>query len=63
MVGRHAWELEREYAELINVLDNEVTDGELIGIHKHINTSVNGGFTRIIDEFLLEYDEKSLQKN
>jgi len=63
MVNRKAWELERKYAELINVLDSEVSNGELIGIHKHINKSVNGSFTKIIDEFLNEYDEKSSQTN
>ena len=63
MVNRHAWELERKYAELINILDSEVTNGELIGIHKHINQSVNGSFSKIINDFLCEYDEKSQATN
>lgn len=60
MVNRNAFELERKYAELINILDTEITNGEIIGIHKHINKSVNGNFTKTIDQFLIEYDKKNI---
>ncbi len=63
MVNDNALELEKLYAELLNILDSEVTEGELIGIHKHINKSVNGSFTTIIKQFLWEYDKKVLQEN
>lgn len=63
MVNDHALELQKQYAELLSILDSELTEGELIGIHKYINKSVNGSFTRIINNFLWEYDKKNLQEN
>lgn len=62
MVNDNALELEKEYAELINILDAELSEGEIIGLKKYINGSVNGSFTRIIKNFLWEYD-KSIQEN
>lgn len=53
---KYADRLNREYADIIDHIHQNIADGDIIGLEKHIRDKVNGSFTNIIGDFLNEYE-------
>lgn len=48
-------ELEKEYATLLDYIEQEAKHGDIIELEKYVSHKVNGSFTRTIKDFLWEY--------
>jgi len=56
MILRYADNLNREYAEIIDHLHQNVADGDIIALEQYVKDKVNGSFTKIIKDFVNEYE-------
>jgi len=53
---KYADELNREYADLIDYIHQNIADGDVIALEKYVKNKVNGSFADIIKKFLDDYE-------
>ena len=52
----YADELNKEYAEILDYLHQNVKNGDIIALEQYVKDKVNGSFTDIIKDFVYEYE-------
>jgi len=57
MIINYADELNKEYADILDYLHQNIAEGDIIALEKYIKTKVNGSFTKIIEDFVREYED------
>jgi hypothetical protein len=56
LLVRYSNELEREYADILDHVQQTAGHGDIIGLEKYVRGKVNGSFTKIIKNFLVDYE-------
>ena len=52
----YADELNSVYGEMLDYLHQNVQDGDIIALEQYVKDKVNGSFTKIIKDFIYEYE-------
>lgn len=50
-------DLEKEYAQLLDYIDQEAINGDILELEKYVSQHVNGTFTRTLRNFVIDYDK------
>lgn len=56
MIIHYTDELNSEYGEILDYLHQNVQDGDIIALEQYVKDKVNGSFTKIIKDFVHEYE-------
>ena len=54
---RFVVELEKEYATLLDYVEQEAKYGDIIELEKYVSRKINGSFTSTIRDFIRSYDK------
>jgi len=55
--------LYREYGEILDHLQQNVADGDIIALEQYVKDKVNGSFTKLIKDFINEYESYKNNNN
>lgn len=56
MIINYADALNKEYADILDYLHQNIPEGDIIALEQYIKNKVNGSFTKIIKDFIREYE-------
>ncbi len=56
LLVKYADKLNKEYADILDFISQNIVDGEIIALERYLRSKVNGSFTSIIEKFLIEYE-------
>ena len=56
MIIQYSDELNSEYGEILDYLHQNVHNGDIIALEQYVKDKVNGSFTRIIRDFIHDYE-------
>lgn len=60
LLKRHRDKLKKEYAEILDYIHSNVQYGEILKLEEYIKENINGSFSKIIDDFVDEYQIKKV---